>query len=141
MSSEPPVHEPSPAAAGRRLLDRLIAEFAVFRDGQPLAIGIDKQLLARLPDLDRKLLRVALGMHTRSLRYLKMTARATLRYDLDGKPEGEVLPEHRSRAAQLVEARLQQQAAQRKAQREAEALAQRRTLKLHQLVEKFGRNR
>lgn len=58
----------------RSLLKTLQTEFPVFRESQPLSIGIDKQLLAQRPDLDRKILRVALGIHTNSLRYLKATA-------------------------------------------------------------------
>lgn len=139
MNISPP--RQAPAADARQILNRLLAEFAVFRDCQPLAIGIDKALLARLPDLDRKALRVALGIHTRSLRYLKMTSRSVVRVDLDGNPAGEILPLHRNHAADLVQERIKKQAEQRRAQREAEALAQRHTQKLHQLVEKFGRNR
>jgi len=139
MNISPPGHAPTSDA--RQILNRLLAEFAVFRDCQPLAIGIDKELLARLPDLDRKALRAALGIHTRSLRYLKMTSRSVVRVDLDGNPAGEILPLHRSHAANLVQERIKKQAEQHRAQREAEALAQRRTQKLHQLVEKFGRNR
>ena len=60
------------------MLKQLQERFAVFRDCRPLAIGIDKQVLAAVPDLDRKTLRVALRMHVGSLRYLKAMQQATL---------------------------------------------------------------
>jgi ProP effector len=77
---------PVPAHNARQLLKELQEAFPVFRDCLPLAIGIDKQLLGRLPGVDRKTLRIALGMHTHSLRYLKSMTCATVRLDLDGQP-------------------------------------------------------
>jgi ProP effector len=60
----------TPAQLARALLKQLQTRFPAFRDCQPLAIGIDKQLIAELPDVSRKVLRIALGIHTNSLRYL-----------------------------------------------------------------------
>ncbi|WP_300454293.1 ProQ/FinO family protein [Accumulibacter sp.] len=130
-----------PGHNARQLLKELQDKFPVFRDCLPLAIGIDKQLLARLPALNRSELRTALGIHTHSLRYLKTTERATVRVDLDGNPAGEVLATHRLHAAKLVKERLQKQAEQRQAKREAETLARQHAQKLGQLVEKFGRHK
>ncbi len=123
----------------RQLLKDLQERFPVLRDCRPLAIGIDKQLMARLPDLDRKHLRIALGIHTHSLRYLKAMEKAQVRLDLEGNPAGEITPEQRSYATELVNARLQKQAEQRRAQREADALARQHVEKLGRLVEKFAR--
>ena len=131
---------PPPGQNPRQLLKELQEKFPVFRDCQPLAIGIDKQLKERLPGLERKALRIALGMHTHSLRYLKATEKAPTRVDLDGQPAGELTPEHRSHAAEQVKERLQKQAEQRKLQRQAETQARQHAAKLGQLVEKFGRN-
>lgn len=133
--------EPGPAKNPRQLLKDLQETFPVFRDCLPLAIGIDKQLLLRQPGLDRKPLRIALGIHTHSLRYLKTVERAAERVDLDGNPAGEITPAHRSHASEVLKERLQKQAEQRRAQREAEALARQHAEKLGQLIEKFGRNR
>jgi ProP effector len=132
---------PAPIHDARQLLKEFQATFPVFRDCLPLAIGIDKQLLARLPGLDRKALRSALGMHTHSTRYLKTMEKATQRVNLDGQPANEIDAAHRSHAAELLKERLKKQAEQRKAQREAEILARQRAEKLDQLVEKFGRDR
>lgn len=136
-----PTECPAPGQNARRLLKELQTLFPVFRDCMPLAIGIDKQLLGRLPGLDRKALRIALGIHTHSLRYLKTMERATVRVDLEGQPADEIPATHRAHAAELIKERLSKQADQRKAQREAEALARQRAEKLDQLVEKFGRSR
>ena len=131
----------SPALEARALLKRLQEEFAVFRDYSPLAIGIDRQLLARQPGLDRKMLRMALGMHTHSLRYLKSMEKATQRLDLDGQSVAEVTEEHRSHAAETLRERFRKEAERKKAQREAEVQEKLRNEKLGQLIEKFGKNR
>ncbi len=131
----------SPVQNARALLKTLQTDFSVFRDYSPLAIGVDKQLLARLPNLDRKILRIALGMHTNSLRYLKTMEKATHRIDLDGNTGDELTPDHRSHATEVLRERFRKDAERRKAQREAEALERQRTEKLSQLVEKFGKVR
>jgi ProP effector len=136
-----PTESPAPGQNGRQLLKELQALFPVFRDCMPLAIGIDKQILGRLPGLERKALRIALGIHTHSLRYLKAMERATVRVDLDGHPADEIPATHRAHATELIKERIRKQAEQKKLQREAEVLARQRAEKLDQLVEKFGRSR
>ena len=131
----------SPAQDARALIKKLQDDFAVFRDYSPLAIGIDRQLLARQPELERKTLRMALGMHTHSLRYLKSMEKATQRLDLDGQSVAEVTEEHRSHAAETLRERFRKEAERKKAQREAEAQEKLRNEKLGQLIEKFGKNR
>ena len=131
----------SPAQDARALIKKLQEEFAVFRDYSPLAIGIDRQLLARQPELERKTLRMALGMHTHSLRYLKSMEKATQRLDLDGQSVAEVTEVHRSHAAETLRERFRKEAERKKAQREAEAQEKLRNEKLGQLIEKFGKNR
>lgn len=131
----------NPGQNARALLKSLQESFPVFRDYSPLAIGIDKQLLARLSSLDRKTLRIALGMHTHSLRYLKAMEKATHRLDLDGNIGDEVTATHRNHATEVLCERSKKDAERRKAQRAAEALERQRTEKLSQLVEKFGKAR
>lgn len=134
----------SPAQNARLMIKTLQENYPVFRDYSPLAIGIDKQLLTRQPELDRKVLRIALGMHTRSLGYLKTMEKATHRLDLDGNSGAEISPEHRTHAREILRERSKKETERRKAQREAEALAaseRERTEKLSQLVEKFGKQR
>ena len=134
-----PIPAANPNQNARALLKRLQDNFPVFRDYSPLAIGIDKQLLARLPDLERKTLRTALGMHTNSLRYLKTMEKATHRLDLDGKTGDEVTEAHRSYAAEVLRERFKRDAERRKLLREAEAQERQRNEKLSQLVEKFSK--
>lgn len=123
----------------RTLLKTLQESFAVLNDHAPLAIGIDKQIIARLPEINRKTLRVALNMHTNSLRYLKTMEKATHRLDLDGNNAEELSAEHRKYAADVLRERFKKNAERRKVQREAEEAERQRTEKLSQLVEKFGK--
>jgi ProP effector len=139
-----PTPAPSPAQAARALLKQLQADFPVFRQAKPLSIGIDKQLLARLPDINRKILRIALGMHTNSLRYLKAMEKAAERYNLEGNVDGAVSETHRSHAVQTLRERQKKEAEQRRAEHAAQQAEQARRQseeKLHQLAEKFSRGR
>ena len=131
----------NPVQNARALVKTLQEKYAVFRDCQPLVIGIDKQLLAREPDVNRKTMRIALGLHTNSSRYLKSMEKATQRLDLDGQSVAEVTEEHRSHAAETLRERFRKEAERKKAQREAEAQEKLRNEKLGQLIEKFGKNR
>lgn len=144
----PVVTPPNPVQIARVQLKELQDKFAVFRDYMPLAIGIDKQLIKRIPELNRKTLRIALGMHTNSLRYLKGMEKATVRFDLDGNSADEVTEIHRTHAAETLRERFKKNAEQRKAQRVAEAAqlaaekaARQHAEKLSQLTAKFSRNR
>jgi len=123
----------------RALLKRLQERFEVFRNFSPLAIGIDKQVFEKLPELSKKSLRLAMRSHTISTRYLKEMEKGTVRLNLDGSPAGQVTDENRQHASEQLKERFKKQAEQR---REAEAAAkaeQRRQEKLSQLTEKFGR--
>lgn len=128
-----------PTQEARNLLKSLQDKFQVFRDYMPLAIGIDKQLLAQEVDLNRKILRLALGMHTNSFRYLKSMESAKQRFNLDGSDGGEVPEEHRKHASEILRERFKKEVARRKAQKEAEAQERQRAEKLNQLMQKFGK--
>lgn len=135
-----------PVQAARALLKKLQQDFPSFRDCLPLAIGIDKQIIARQPDVLRKLLRIALGQHTNSLRYLKSLEKATHRFDLDGQQGEALTDEHRKHAATTLRERFKKEADQRKAQRAAEEAARAaeeaarlRADKLNQLAAKFAK--
>jgi ProP effector len=146
-SGTPPV---APALSARSLLKQLQHQFPAFRNCLPLAIGIDKQLLARVPDLDRKTMRAALGIHTGSLRYLRAMEKATVRYDLDGTAGAEVTDTHRQHAKEVLQQRFKKEADRKKAEREAGQAAREaseaeeanrlRQEKLLQLASKFSRN-
>jgi len=65
---------------------------AVFR---PLKRGVFQDILAAHPDaFEREALKVALGIHTRSTRYLQSVAAGDKRHDLSGQPVEDMAPEH-----------------------------------------------
>lgn len=143
MTDPTPSPSPTPAGDSARALLKLLQErFTVFRDVRPLAIGIDKQVLAVLPDLDRKALRTALRMHVGAARYLKAMEKASERFDLDGNAVAEVSAEHREHAAATLKERFRKEAEQRRAklaaEKEAEA-AEQRAQKLEQLAARFAK--
>lgn len=138
-----PSPAPAPAQSARSLLKQFQHDFPAFRNCLPLAIGIDKQILARLPNLDRKTMRAALGIHTGSLRYLRAMEKATVRYDLDGAPGAEVTDTHRTHAREVLQQRFKKEAERKKAERDAaqaEEANRLRQEKLQQLASKFSRN-
>jgi ProP effector len=135
-----------PAGAGlspRALLKQLQQDYPAFRDCLPLSIGIDKQLLARMPGLDRKVMRAALGIHTGSMRYLRAMEKAKVRYDLDGTPGAEVPDTHRAHAKEQLQQRFKKEAERKKAERDAAAAEEANRLrqeKLQVLASKFSKN-
>ena len=146
-----PATAPAPATAqptsARALLKQLQQEFVAFRDCLPLAIGIDKQLLARMPGLDRKIMRAALGIHTGSMRYLRAMEKAKVRHDLDGAAGAEVTDTHRLHAKEQLQQRFKKEADRKKAERDALATAaaeeeanRQRQEKLKALASKFSKN-
>jgi len=65
---------------------------AVFR---PLKRGVFQDILAAQPEaFEREELKVALGIHTRSTRYLQSVAAGDKRHDLSGQPVEDMAPEH-----------------------------------------------
>lgn len=130
----------------REVLRRLQEVSPTFRDCKPLALGIDKAIHARFPEFDRKTVRTAMRMHVSSTRYLKAVEKATERFDLDGKADGEITEEHRSHAAQTLKERFAAAAKRKrdeqKEQQErerAEQAEQRKAERLNQLVGKFSK--
>jgi ProP effector len=61
----------------------------------PLKLGIYQELVAAHPEeLPKEALKAALGVHTRSARYLQCVAAGNQRHDLAGAPVDGVAPEH-----------------------------------------------
>lgn len=61
----------------------------------PLKLGVFQELLAAHPGVfQRDTLKAALGVHTRSTRYLQAVASGAPRHDLQGQPVEPVAPEH-----------------------------------------------
>ena len=131
MTEAPPS---SPHRMKNLVLETLAASFKVFRECQPLAIGIHKSIKERLPDLDTQQLKATMRMHTASTRYLKVLSQADTRFDLDGAPAGEVTAEQRQQALDTLRDRFRKKAEQHK----AEQLAKQQQEKLQQLAAKFN---
>lgn len=135
-----------PKLSARDFLKQLQQQFKVIGAFQPLAIGIDKQLIQACPDINRKQLRTALGMHTRSVAYLKALQATARRVNLDGSEAGEISEEQRALASKELLERFKKraeehkaaQAAKIKAEKDAKA-EQERQEKLAQLASKFSR--
>ena len=132
--------------SAKEMLKVLRAAFPVFAEFKPLAIGIDKQVMAIHPEFEKKLLRPAMGFHTGSISYLKAMQNASNRFNLDGTPADPVTAEQRDHAAQQLREHFKAGAEKRRAEKAAaeaaaaEAAAEaERTRKLEALASKFGR--
>lgn len=82
------------------IAEHVYSKFEVFRQFRPLALGIHESLIASLPQFDPVLISRVVANHCRKPRYIKSVARGGKRFDLGGKPSGEVKPEEK-RAAEL----------------------------------------
>ena len=146
--STAPATEAKPAGIDARgLLQKLQEISPTFSEVKPLALRIDKAIAERFPEVDRKVVRSAMRMHTATTRYLKAVEKASARFDLDGNESGEVTEEQRQHAAQTLKERFAEVAKRKKAAAEAERereraeeAERRKTEKLAQLVGKFGRH-
>lgn len=124
----------TPPRPANPMLEKLIASFPVFRDCLPLAIGIHKEIKARLPDISEAQLRFALKSYTASTKYLKSLAKSATRFDLDGNAVGVITPEQRLQADTAIKDRFRK-AAERKLAEQQEIERQE---KLKKLAEKFN---
>jgi ProP effector len=136
---------PAKPSSRNALLETIGANFAVFREGRPLALGIHKAIIERMPEVDTAQLRLAMRLHTASTRYLKALQAASERFDLDGNPAGEVTAEQREVAGTTLRERFKKQADRRKAEeqalkaaREEQEAQQKRQEKLAQLAARFN---
>ena len=127
------------------LLDTLSADFAVFRDCLPLALGIHKTVKEKMPEVDVAALRSAMKIHTSSTRYLKALAVGKDRFDLNGNISGEVTEEQREVASTALRDRFKKAAERRKSEEQAKKAAQgelealeKRSEKLAQLAARFN---
>ena len=146
-----PAETPTPSASQpkvepRTLLLQLQEVSETFRECKPVALRIDKAIALRFPDVDRKVIRAAMRMHTASTRYLKVMEKGGQRFDLDGQADGEVTEEHQAHAALTLKERFAEVAKRKRdklkqdqAARLEEEAEKRKAEKLQQLVGKFGR--
>jgi ProP effector len=89
-----------PAPAGRpahQVLERLFELYPKMFGARflPLKLGVFQELMALHPDeFKKEELKVALGLHARSTRYLEAVASGEKRHDLNGVALEDVAPEH-----------------------------------------------
>lgn len=89
--------KPARSAAVQPVLEKLFELYPNLFGANflPLKLGIFQELLAAHPeDFERSTLKTALGMHTRSGRYLHSVAAGNARHDLQGVAVEPVTPEH-----------------------------------------------
>ena len=102
------------------IADHIYSKYDVFKRFKPLAVGIDQDLVAALPQFDPSLIARVLANHCRRPRYLKSLARGGKRFDLNNRFKGEVSPEEQAIAQQhpAVQQDLADQAARKAAAQE-----------------------
>ncbi|WP_210546436.1 ProQ/FINO family protein [Rhodoferax sp. PAMC 29310] len=94
---ERPVKATSSAASVQPVLEKLFELYPQLFGAEflPLKLGVFQELMAAHPDhFERETLKLALGQHTRSTRYLQSVAAGNKRHDLQGIPGDELAPEH-----------------------------------------------
>jgi len=90
----------------------------------PLKVGVFEDLVAAHPEaLPAAELKVALGLHTRSTRYIEAVASGLARHDLQAKPVEPVAPEHVHHAILELYKRRSGKAPEQARQRAVEQLA------------------
>ncbi|ASK27767.1 ProQ/FINO family protein [Neisseria chenwenguii] len=82
------------------IADHIYGKYDVFKRFKPLAVGIDQDLAAALPQYDPALIARVLANHCRRPRYLKALARGGKRFDLNNRFKGEVSAEEQAIARQ-----------------------------------------
>lgn len=103
------------------IADHIYGKYDVFKRFKPLAVGIDQDLIAALPQYDSALIARVLANHCRRPRYLKALARGGKRFDLNNRFKGEVSEEEQKIAAQHPAVK---EALERQAAKQAEAQAE-----------------
>ena len=96
-AQERPARQPQTARKTNPLLERLFELYPKLFGARflPLKLGVFEELTERHPDvLPREELKLAMGQHARSTRYLESVAAGLQRHDLDGNPVEPVAPEH-----------------------------------------------
>lgn len=95
--SAPPASQATRLQNAQLVLEKLFALYPHLFGANflPLKLGVFQELLAKHPDdFDRDSLKQALGVHTRSSRYLQCVATGMKRHDLQGAAVDDVAPEH-----------------------------------------------
>lgn len=146
LPASPDTPAAAPAAVPSVDVTKLLNQrYTVFRDSQPLAIGIHKAVMKALPEVEGAKVRAALRRHVGSTRYLKAVANGDDRFDLDGQPAGKITEEQKQQAVEALRERFKKGADRRRAELQAQqekeradAREKQRLEKLQQLASKFN---
>lgn len=82
------------------IAEHIYGKYDVFKRFKPLAVGIEKDLAAELPQYDAALIGRVLSNHCRRPKYIKSVARGGKRFNLRNRFQGEVTPEEQQHALQ-----------------------------------------
>lgn len=82
------------------IAEHIYTKYDVFAKCKPLALGIEDELVAALPQFDAELIKRVMANHCRRPKYLKAVARGGKRFNLKGKFQGEISPEEQQYAAE-----------------------------------------
>jgi hypothetical protein len=97
QSTAPKPKAPRAPRQAHQVLERLFQLYPKMFGARflPLKLGVFQELMALHPDdFKKEDLKVALGLHARSTRYLESVAAGHKRHDLNGVPVEDVAPEH-----------------------------------------------
>lgn len=84
----------------------MLNAFVVWREQQPLALGIERQIFqlvaAQQPSASKRVVQKLLYRHTHQRSYLLKIGQSGQRFNLDGTEDGAILPEQREYAGRLL---------------------------------------
>ena len=87
-------------------LNATLNAFAVWREHQPLALGIERQIFqliaAQQLSASKRVVQKLLYQHTHQRHYLLKVGQGGERFNLDGTADGAILPEEREHAGRLL---------------------------------------
>lgn len=82
--TEKPSAEKTATLRARKFLLDLKGSYTVIKKQLPLAIGIEKQIQEKFPQQSKRIINIALYLHTHNHKYLKNIQEGTNRFNLDG---------------------------------------------------------
>ncbi|MEZ5454449.1 MAG: ProQ/FINO family protein [Thiothrix sp.] len=92
----PKLKKPAPSELRARELSDSLNAFPAWRNRQPLALGIDKQIFRHIAEhqlsASKRVVNKLLHRHTHNRAYLQAIGRGGSRYNLDGTAAGAILP-------------------------------------------------
>ena len=104
VNAEPP---PSKVLA-HQLNDKLFTDYPIWANYQPLALGVEEDILAimaqEFPPASKRVVQRLLRMHCRHGKYLQAVLDGSQRYTLAGEVAGEISDEERRYAVRTLEA-------------------------------------